>query len=65
MKEILQICQFQEDHRADQDGKRRLLGLGDDNVVYIWNWFKGGWQPYMDHNKLIDGAAEPTLGDPS
>ena len=45
--EILNICVFVEE-RPDGTRKRRLLGLGADNNVYVWSWRQGEWNPYMD-----------------
>lgn len=57
---IIQILGYQEpprrvkgpdDKLIDETtpGMKRLLGLGEDNLIYMWNWFRGEWQPYMHY----------------
>ncbi len=51
MREIVQVMDF-FDNKA-KDPKHRVLGLGDDNLMYVWNWRIGDWCPYMDYRQAI------------
>lgn len=47
--EQVNILSIQSHTDVDPNGKffRRVLGLGDDNNLYLWHWHSGEWRPYM------------------
>ena len=55
---IIELLDFKEDDRPDsvtgqvKHGRRRILGLGEDDTMYFWNWYKGEWIPYCHYSAV-------------